>query len=465
MPGGLSHCVARELPEFLLVSVSSRATILFAPFDGWDMPPYQRVDDATWTHGGVRSMIELAAGLAAIGLDVELRGAFAESEVAALEHAAGVHLGRAGARRRPEPNEIVVVPEGHDDPLIFARVALSGARAVLMMLGPLGLVGWPFDETPIPQADQILTLDTESVGRPQSLLAARSLGLELWTNASAIAYRGVSAGIDVKYVGSGRPQPYPEPGKKTVDVLALGENRWGSLAEQALEQIPAQYNTRIQRRGTHGEMLAALSAARVFLHPARIEGRSRLCEEARAMRAVPVLLASNTNGEGYGAEFGSVVVESVGDMPVAAAAILSDPERMAALAESGYRTARQDGDWEAYKQRLRRAVADADLAVAAGTYIRARIGERAAEEHSSLLHQRNAITDERDAIAEERERLVGDDAALRERMAVLWVQLDESSRRVQELNEGLLGLLSSSSWRVTKPLRAAMGVVRWLLRM
>jgi hypothetical protein len=435
------------------MSAPSRAIILFAPFDGWDLAPYQPVD-ATWTHGGVRSMIELAAGLAAIGLDVELRGGFSEREVATIEHAAGVQLGRPEARRRPQPDELVIVPEGHDDPLIFARVAFSGARAVLMMLGPLGLVGWPFDGTPVPQADAILTLDTESVGRPESLAAARSFGLELWTNASAIAARAASAGIEVNYVGCGRPTPYPEAGEKTVDVLALAENRWGPLAMEALEGIPAQFSTHIQPRGTHEELLAALSAARVFLHPARIEGRSRLCEEARAMRAVPVLLVSNNNGEGYG----SVVVESVRDMPVAAAALLSDPERLAALAESGYRTARRDGDWEAYKQRLRGAVADVDLAVAAGRYMWSRVGERAAEEHLRLLH-------DRDSIAGERDRLAAEGASLRERMAMLWTELEETLQSAKELNEGLLGLLSSSSWRVTKPLRAVMGVVRTLLRM
>jgi hypothetical protein len=437
---------------------------LFAPFDGWDMPPYQGNDDITWTSGGVRSMIELAAGLAAIGMDVEMRGAFAERELVAIEHDSGVQLGRPLTHRRPQPNELVIIPEGHDDPLIFARVALSGARAVLMMLGPLGLVGWPFDDTPIPRADEILTLDTGSVGRPDSLAAARSFGLELWTNASAIADRGVSAGVDVKYVGSGRPVAYPEPGEKSVDVLALGENRWAPLAVEALEAVPARFTRRVQPLGTHADLLAALSAARVFLHPARIEGRSRLCEEARAMRAVPVLLASNCNGEGYGSEYGSVVVESVHDMPVAAAALLDDPQRIAALAETGYRTARQVGDWEAYKQRLRVAVESPDAAVSAGTYARSRVGERIREEHLGLLRERDALAGERDGLAGERDRLTAENAALRERIVTLWAQLDESTERAKELNEWVVSMLSSTSWSVTRPLRAIMGVLRGVVR-
>jgi len=456
-----------------------RATILYGPFDGWDMPPYQQIDGATWIHGGVRSLLEAAAGLAGIGLDVELRGGFVELEVSAIEHAADVQLGRPSARRPLEPDELVIIPEGgHDDPLIFARAALSGARAVLMMLGPLGLVGWSFDETPVPQVDEILTIDPVTVGRTESLAAARSFGLELWTNTSAIAARGASAGIDVKYVGVGRPAPYPEPGAKSVDVLALGDNRWRPLATEAIEAMPARFSTRIQPRGSHAELLASFSAARVFMHPARIEGRSRLCEEARAMRAVPVLLASNTNGEGYGPEYGSVVVESVDEMAAAAIALLNDPDRLATLAETGYRTARQVGDWEAYKRRLLEVVARPDAMVAAGAYARSQVGRRVADERAHLLrrlgaleHERNGLKEERDGLKRERDCLererdgrAAEAAALRERTVALWVQLDEASHRVQELNEGLLGLLSSSSWKVTKPLRAAMAVVRAVTR-
>jgi len=437
--------------------VPDRATLLFAPFDGWDMQAYQLLEDDTWIAGGVRSLLELAAGLAAIGLEVELRGGFVESEVAAIEDAAGVQLGRPSARRRPQQDELVIIPEGHNDPLIFARVALSGARAVMMMLGPLGLVGWPFDGMPIPEANEILTFDTGTVGRPESLMAAQSLGLELWTNASAIAAQGAAVGIDVKYIGHGRPLPYPEPSEKSVDVLALAENRWAPLAREALEAIPAQFSTRVQPRGTNAELLEALGAARVFLHPARIEGRSRLGEEARAMRAVPVLLASNRNGEGYGPEYGSVVVESVPEMAAAVVTLLNDPERLAVLAETGYRTARQDGDWEAYKQRVRDAVASPDAVVAAGRDVRSRVGRRAADEHARVLR-------ERDEIVRERDRLVVEVASLLDWSAGLETQLDAVSIRARKSQEAVQAMESSLSWTVTKPVRVAMGVLRSRLR-
>jgi len=444
--------------------VPDRATLLFAPFDGWDMQAYQLLEDDTWIAGGVRSLLELAAGLAAIGLEVELRGGFVESEVAAIEDAAGVQLGRPSARRRPQQDELVIIPEGHNDPLIFARVALSGARAVMMMLGPLGLVGWPFDGMPIPEANEILTFDTGTVGRPESLMAAQSLGLELWTNASAIAAQGAAVGIDVKYIGHGRPTPYPEPGEKSVDVLVLAENRWTPLALDALETIPVQFRTRIQPRGTNAELLEALGAARVFLHPARIEGRSRLGEEARAMRAVPVLLASNTNGEGYGPEYGSVVVESIPEMAAAVVALLNDPERLAGLAETGYRTARQDGDWEAYKQRVRDAVVSPEAVVAGGGYVRSCVGRRAADEHARVLGERDEIVRERDEIVRERDRLAVEVASLLDWSAALETQLDAASIRVGESQRAVQAIESSLSWTVTKPVRVVMGVVRSLLR-
>ncbi len=451
------------------MNVSGRATILFAPFDGWDLQPYQRLEGETWVSGGVRSLLEIAAGVAAIGLDVELRGGFVESEVAAIERAAGVRLGRPRARRRPLAGELVIVPEGHDDPLIFGRLTLSGARAVMVVLAALGLFGWPFDETPIPRADEVLTLDTTTVGRPESLIAARACGLELWTNASAVAEQGASVGVDVRYVGHGRPTPYPESREKSVDVLALAENRWSPLAREALDAVPAQFSRRIQPRGSHAELLAAMSEARVFLHPARIEGLSRLTEEARAMRAVPVLLTSNGNGEGYGPEYGSVVVDSVAEMPAAAAALLNDPERLAELAQNGYHTAREAGDWEAYKQRLRDAVTAPDAVVAAGTYVRAAVGERAAEEHTRLLDDRDAVARDRDAVARDRDglrdecdQLAADAASMRDWVAGLDSKLDAATAQVGHLNATIHELETSTSWRVTKPLREVMGLLRSL---
>jgi hypothetical protein len=428
------------------------------------MQPYQVIDDATWIHGGVRSLIELAAGLAAIDIDVELRGSFADAEVRTIERAAGVHLGRPGARRRPQPDELVIIPEAHDDPLIFARVALSGARAVMIMLGPVGMFGWPFDGTPVPSAAEVVGVDPDTVGRPASLAAARSFGLELWTNAPAIGERAASAGIEVKCVGAGRPAPYPEPAVKSVDVLALAENRWAPLAMEALQGIPSRFETRVQLRATHSELLAALSAARVFIHPARIEGRSRLCEEARAMRAVPVLLASNCNGEGYGPEYGSVVVDSVAEMAAAAVALLDDPDRLATLAENGYLTARHESDWETYKRSLLQVVARPDAVVAAGASARSQVGQRIVEEQARLLRRLGDLERERDDLAADAESLREQTESLRERMAALWVQFDEASERVDELNAGLVGTLSSSSWRITKPLRATMDVIRALRR-
>jgi chromosome segregation ATPase len=179
-------------------------------------------------------------------------------------------------------------------------------------------------------------------------------------------------------------------------------------------------------------------------------------------------------------------------MAAAAVALLNDPDRLATLAESGCRTARQQGDWEAYKRRLLEVVAEPDAMVAAGTYARSQVRRRVADEQERLLgrlgalecerdalqgerdalqrerdalrHERDALQHERDSLERERDRHAAEAASLRERTVALWLQLDEASQRVQELNEGLLGTLSSSSWKVTKPLRASMGVVRALVR-
>lgn len=351
-------------------------TILLAPkFDGWSMPPFA---PQKWTYisGGIRALIELAAGVATAGYEVELRGSYPEAEVAAIEEATSTRMGRPSDRRRPAADELVVVPEGAPEPLSFARVAFSRARAVMLIQGALGLFGWSFDDRPTPREEELLTLEASSVGRPEQLVAARAFGLELWSNVSAICEQGRSVGVPVQAVGSGRPIPYPEPREKELDVLVMGANRWSPLAREALAGLPPLLKTLVLPRVGHAEALAAFSLARVLIHPARIEGRSRIAEEARAMGAVPVVLASNTFGEGYGEEYGSVVVEDIDEIAPAVAALLADPVRLERLAANGRRTARAIGDWQQYCEGLATAIASPDMEVASLEPGRAQLGDR-----------------------------------------------------------------------------------------
>ncbi len=354
-----------------------RATVLYGTaFDGWDLPPLQGNSDRQWIHGGERALIELAAGLASLGLAVDIRGEIPEREIAKIEQAVGVRIGRPETRRLPTAEDLIVMPEGHVDPLLFARMAYSPARAVLLVQGALGMFGWSFDGGPSPEQEELDVLDISTVGRPEQLVAARRFGFELWSNVAAIAKQGQDLGLPMHYVGSGRPLPYPEPPAKQVDVLVLGNNRWGSLARQVLSELPEGVTSLVLPQVSQAEVLAAMGIARVLIHPSRFEGRSRIVEEARAMRTVPLVLASNTLGEGYGEQFGSVVVDHVAQMAPAIVELLADPERLDRLAENGHRTAREVGAWPAYQERLRAALDNPDREVAEGAPWRAQLGRR-----------------------------------------------------------------------------------------
>src|SRR3954471_4043131 len=121
--------------------------VVWIPSDapGWMLEagtPY----DAPWIGGGIRSLYELAAAIAAGGRAVELRGVVSMPDLAAICKAAGAWPELPSESRLALTSDTVIVPEGSADPAIHARVALSPARAVLAVLGPPGLTGWPFTD-------------------------------------------------------------------------------------------------------------------------------------------------------------------------------------------------------------------------------------------------------------------------------------------------------------------------------
>ena len=348
-----------------------------SPFDGWALPSYTPRDDLVWIHGGDRALIELAAAAALCGVPVELRGAFSEPDVAEMERLTDVRLQRPQEPRMPVPTDTVIIPEGTPDPLLFARVALSPARAVLVLMAAPGLFGWPFDRERVP-ADPT-AVEPTSVGRPEQLVAARQFGLELWTNLSAIAEQARGAEIPHHYIGVGRPVPYPAPPRKRVDVVTLAANRWSGLAREAVRSLRPEITHEVIGRTTRARLLDSLGSARIFVHPVRIEGRSRLCEEARAMGTVPVLLASNHIGEGMDEASGAVTVGTIEDMAPAVHALLEDPARLGALVAAGRRHVREEVAWEPFVARVGAALAEPDLEVTRFSAGRAGFGARLAE--------------------------------------------------------------------------------------
>jgi glycosyltransferase involved in cell wall biosynthesis len=316
---------------------------------GWAMPAAEP-HDIGWIEGGRRAMHELAVAIAAGGRRVEFRG---EVNVPVLDElsaaAGGVRVELPGEPRLPAVGDVVMVNEGVADPRVYARLALSPARAVLMVLAPLGEFGWPFVEEPWAKPDYE-TLDPTSLARPEHFAGAAALGFELWTHTPALASIASGAGVECALVGRGLPEALPPPAPaRDIDVLLLERSHWPETTRRLAGELEASVTLPPSPRP---EVLDALGRARVFVHPARFEALSRIGAEARAMGAVPVVPSTNPFAAAMDEEHGAVLVPSVGEIPRAVRALLADPVRLERLSARAMQTARAEVAWEPYVERV-----------------------------------------------------------------------------------------------------------------
>jgi hypothetical protein len=269
----------------------------------------------------------------------------------------------------------VIVAEGNEDPLYVGRAVFSGARVVLLALAPPGLVGWPFVAGWSPPS--LLTAERAEVARPEHLRAAAGLGMTMWTHMPVLADLASAAGVPCRFIGNGSPKGPPPPVGKHADVAWLRENRWAPLAEPIARRLDAHVDA--VELVDHDEMLHRLGEARILLWPSRLEGHGRISLEARSVGCVPVALASNVFATGLDEDSGAVAVGSVDELPEVIERLLEDPDRLAALAEQGRRSATAQLDWAAYVQRvgdgLRELEGAEDPAAGGRALIAARIDE------------------------------------------------------------------------------------------
>jgi glycosyltransferase involved in cell wall biosynthesis len=307
--------------------------------------------------GGIRSLYELAAAVASSGRAVELRGAVSPSDLDAVCHAAGARPDLPDEPRPPSAEDTVIVPEGIDDPAIHARLTMSPSRAVLALLGPPGLVGWPFTGGDWSPPDP-LTVPLDAVARPEHFRAAAALGYEMWTHTPGMQRAAEAAGVACRYVGNGIPGGYPDPpAEKTVDLAWLSGNRWAPLAQPIVEALSERGVSCVGlAEAHHHEVLDLFGRARVVLHPLRIEGHSRIGCEARAMGAVPVVLNTNPFGVGIDEAGGAVAAERLSDMPQAVLDLLADPDRLALMSARARATASEQVAWEPFVSRVEAAL-------------------------------------------------------------------------------------------------------------
>jgi len=370
--------------------------------DGLELPPAMPVT-APWIGGGIRTLHELAFAAAASGWRVELRGPVLPSAFERLAVAAGVRPELPDTPRRPAAEDLIVIPEGYEDPWSIARVVLSQARGIMMLLAPPGLFGWPFVPGKWSRASPLIA-ERAVLARPEHFRGAAELGLTLWTHMPRMAQLAHDAGVPCRSIGNGSPSTVAEPPAKRVDVAWLQANRWAPLAESVATSLGERISVDAIEEVEHDELLARVGAARVLLWPSRIEGHARIAGEARLLGCVPVALASNEFATGLDEASGAVVVDTVEQMRPAVEALLRDPARLAELAERGRRSAAIQLDWDAYAARVGAALYEVEQAPrpdAVGAL--AGLGERLEllrGEHERLLAEMRAalaaVHDQRD---------------------------------------------------------------------
>jgi hypothetical protein len=324
---------------------------LGAVVDPWHLPASTLLE-RDWIYGGERTMYELAAAAALHGHRVELRGDISRRDYEEIVAATEANISTGLPPRRPTAEEVVLLPEGIDEPLLYTGVALSAARVIMVLLGPPGLFGPALDPgfvRPDP-----LTVDPSLVGRPRAYRMIRDWGFELWTNTPAIAAEARASGVDCQFLGTGQPLSFPTPGPKTHDVAFLAANRWAPIARDVAESLTCRVLE--IGEGDRDSVVRGLAGARILLLPTRIEGQSRLQLEARAVGAVPIALSSNRYAAGMNEDGGAVLVESAEDMGPAVTALLRDPNRLADLSARAVTSARAQLSWTEFGTRVQRSL-------------------------------------------------------------------------------------------------------------
>ena len=314
---------------------------------GWEIEPAQPYNPR-WIGGGLRTMHELAVAIACSGRRVEMRGVVHPPTLDELSSAAGACPELPDRPRPLTAADVVIVPEGIDDPSIHARLSLSPARVIMMVLGPPGLIGWSF--APGWSRPDPLTVEVDAVARPEHFRGAAALGHELWTHSPGLQAAAIAAGVGCRFIGNGQPGEFPDPRPdRDIDVVTMLDNRWAPLAEPVMQELTAAGIDCLGVTAVDNDrVLQAFGRARVLLHPARIEGHSRITCEARAMGAVPLGLNTQRFAVGLDEAGGAVTVADPSEMADAVRALLRDRGRLEDLSATAMASARRQVEWEPY---------------------------------------------------------------------------------------------------------------------
>ncbi len=320
-----------------------------------ELPASEVDDDRSFISGGERSLYELAAAAAVLGIDVELRGQINRAVFDTVTAAAGAAPRTGLPSRRPERGDLVVVPAAAHLGL-YAAVHLSEARGVIDLLGPPGLSGWDFLGPERPAPDPWI-IPVDQVGRPDSFRAMWGLGFDLWTNAVGIEEAGRRADVPVTWIGTGSPVTFPDIPVKTHDVAIIESNRWHAQADSVAAALPGVSVLRIPPVPHVYSLASFLAPARLLIWPSRLEGMSRIAREARSAGTIPVALSTNPFAVAEDHTDGVVLVDDLDELATTALELLGDPDRIASQRSRAIASAQRQVDWPAFVARVEAAVA------------------------------------------------------------------------------------------------------------
>ena len=318
-----------------------------------ELPESVVSNDREAISGGERSLYELATAFAVLGVEVELRGQLSASILSTITGAAGARPAVGLPPRRPETGEIVILPEGLPPSDLFFTCHLSGARTVVLLLGPPGLCGWSFLTGWAPP--DLVTMDTATVGTPASYRAMAALGFTLWSAARGIAEAGRRAGVRVTRIGTGTPVPFPDPPAKTADIALIEANRWFPLAAEVAKRLPRASVLSIPYQPGYS-LSEVIGPGRILPWPSRVEGMSRVEREARAVGTVPIALDTNPFVTARDHGQGTVLVGDLDGMAREVDRLLDSPDEVAVLAKQAVAGARTDADWSRFLKRVSTAL-------------------------------------------------------------------------------------------------------------
>ncbi|MBU0679678.1 MAG: glycosyltransferase [Verrucomicrobia bacterium] len=366
------------------------------------MPPTTKSDGIY--SGGEYSLYEVAFGLASLGHDVEIRGRVHRETFDLMADIVGCRPRLTEEARAPDPDDVIVVPEGFPCANSYTFVAAAACRKVIFVLAPQGLFGWPFEPGWTPPDPLKVTPDEVSL--PHHFRTAAEFGFRHWVESPALLQRAQNADAACDILRDGwviMPPEFNE--QKIYDVASIGYNRWRPLSQEVISKLP--FEVREIPRLDHTGFLRELSRARILLWPSRIEGTSRIQAEARYVGTIPVALSSNIFGLNLNEEGGAILVDDLDEMAEKITRLLEDPDRIEQLAGRGRATAREQIAWEPFVESLRTAVRNLEQAEIT-TPDSAAIGHLL-EQHEERLRKRieilggtcDMLSNDRDMVARE----------------------------------------------------------------